>query len=180
MRHLRIHRINAATLRTQSCAKEKISAILRVLCASALKLVVFRTDGGFQIFESTDGKLLAHAANDIAGKAWSFINQSGVSLHERSAGDDFFPGIVRAENTTNTDDGHLAIRLPIQVTNNLRAADAQRFTAQAAGFSVNLLQRDVISLWTHDGRIGRHNAGDVPWFDEFENFVQRLKAQVRR
>src|SRR3989442_4767926 len=33
-----------------------------------------------------------------------FVNQAGVNLHERCAGGDFLPGVIRVENAAHADD----------------------------------------------------------------------------
>ena len=66
------------------------------------------------------------------------------------------------------------------MTHHFRAAGAQRFAAQAAGLSVNFLEANIVRRRARDSGVRRHDAGDVPWPDEFQDFIQRLKGQVGR
>ena len=70
-----------------------------------------------------------------------FKDEACVNLQERRARRDFFPRVVRAENSADADDRQFAVRLFENVANDLRAARLQRFAAQAAGPGVNFLQR---------------------------------------
>jgi hypothetical protein len=97
-------------------------------------------DNLLQIFHARQSHVFVKAGDDFACEARPFVNQAGVNLEQRRARRDFFPRIVRAENSTDADDGQSAICPPMNVPDDFRAARAQRFSAQATGFGIDLLQ----------------------------------------
>ena len=75
--------------------------------------------------------------NDLACDARPFKNKARVNLQKRRARRDFFPRVIRSENSAHTDDWQLAARALENMADDFRAARLQRLSAQAAWFGIN-------------------------------------------
>ena len=121
---------------------------------------------------------LSQAGHNFLGHARPFVNQAGVKLHERCAGGDFLPGVIRVENAAHADDRQRASGPAIQVPDDFGAARAQRPAAESACLGVNAFQPGIIRVRPCEGRVRRDNARDLPRPDQFQNFIQRLEGKV--
>lgn len=108
------------------------------------------------------------------------MNESGIQLQERRPSRDLLPRIRRAGDATDADERHLPSGLAMQIADDLRAARAERTSAQPPVLGINLFEPQVAGVWARGGRVGGDQASELARTDEFENLIERFKSKIRR
>ena len=86
---------------------------------------MFGTDGFLEGADTAFGQPPSQAINDFLRHGRPFVNKAGVKLHERRAGGDLLPRVVRIEDAADTNDRQRAVRLPVKMPDDFRAARAE-------------------------------------------------------